>query len=188
MIGVLDKAFLYHYARSHLTLPLLIGLGHIPIGIVFIAISPLDDLIFPAVGWSLAAGIFGGLGGVIFFRVVARREVSRAVPVTQTFPIFVAPMAVLFLGESLRIFDWFAILVTVAGAVMISVRQDTESRGFVIDRSFYELLLASLLMACMNLAANAGIGDAACLPGARSPVARTRADAVGILRPARVGR
>ena len=157
MIGVLDKAFLYHYARSHLTLPFLIGLGHIPIGIIFIAISPLDDLTLSAAGWGLAAGVFGGLGGVIFFRVVARREVSRAVPVTQTFPIFVAPMAVLFLGESLRIFDWFAILVTVAGAVMISVRQDTESRGFVIDRSFYELLLASLLMAFMNLAAKQAV-------------------------------
>ena len=157
MIGVLDKAFLYHYARSHLTLPLLIGLGHIPIGIIFIAISPLDDLTLPAAGWSLAAGVFGGLGGVIFFRVVARREVSRAVPVTQTFPIFVAPLAVIFLGENLRIFDWFAILVTVAGAVMISMRQDTEGRGLVIDRSFYELLLASLLMACMNLAAKQAV-------------------------------
>ncbi len=157
MIGVLDKAFLYHYARSHLTLPLLIGLGHIPIGIVFIAVSPLDDLTVSAAGWSLAAGVFGGLGGVVFFRVVARREVSRAVPVTQTFPIFVAPLAVIFLGESLRTFDWFAILVTVSGAVMISIRQDTGSRGFVIDRSFYELLLASLLMAGMNLAAKQAV-------------------------------
>jgi drug/metabolite transporter (DMT)-like permease len=157
MIGVLDKAFLYHYARSHLTLPLLIGIGHIPIGIVFIAISPLEDLTLGAAGWSLAAGVLGGLGGVVFFRVVARREVSRAVPVTQTFPIFVAPLAVLFLGESLRIFDWFAILVTVAGAVMISIRQDSGGRGLVIDRSFYELLLASLLMAGMNLAAKQAV-------------------------------
>ena len=153
MIGILDKAFLYHYARSHLTLPLLIGIGHIPIGVFFIVISPLDDLTLGAAGWSVAAGLFGGLGGVVFFRVVARREVSRAVPVTQTFPIFVAPMAVVFLGESLRIFDWFAILVTVAGAVMISIRQNAGGRGLVIDRSFYELLLASLLIACMNLAA-----------------------------------
>ena len=153
MIGILDKAFLYHYARSHLTLPLLIGIGHIPIGIVFIAVSPLEALTVTSAGWAVAAGLFGGLGGVVFFRVVARREVSRAVPVTQTFPIFVAPMAVLFLGESLRIFDWFAILVTVAGAVMISIRQDAGGKGFVIDRSFYELLLASLLIACMNLAA-----------------------------------
>ncbi len=153
MIGILDKAFLYHYARSHLTLPLLIGIGHIPIGVFFIVVSPLDGLTVTSAGWGLAAGLFGGLGGVIFFRVVARREVSRAVPVTQTFPIFVAPMAVLFLGESLRVFDWFAILVTVAGAVLISIRQGTEGKGFVIDRSFYELLLASLLMAGMNLAA-----------------------------------
>ena len=153
MIGILDKAFLYHYARSHLTLPFLIGIGHIPIGIVFIAASPLEDLTVTSAGWALAAGLFGGLGGVVFFRVVARREVSRAVPVTQTFPIFVAPMAVLFLGESLRVFDWFAILVTVSGAVMISIRQDAGGKRFVIDRSFYELLLASMLMAGMNLAA-----------------------------------
>ena len=153
MIGILDKAFLYHYARSHLTLPFLIGIGHIPIGIVFIAASPLEGLTVTSAGWALAAGLFGGLGGVVFFRVVARREVSRAVPVTQTFPIFVAPMAVLFLGESLRVFDWFAILITVSGAVMISIRQDAGGKRFVIDRSFYELLLASMLMAGMNLAA-----------------------------------
>lgn len=153
MIGVLDKAFIYHFARSHRTLPLLIGLGHIPIGALFIAISPPEELTFAAVGWGLAAGVFGGLAGAVFFRVMARREVSRVVAVTQTFPIFVAPLAVLLLGESLRVFDWFAILVTVAGAVMISMRQDAGGRGFVIDRSFYELLLASLLLAGMNLAA-----------------------------------
>ena len=158
LVGVLDKAFIHHYARSLRTLPMLIGLSHIPIAAVFIAVSPLDSLTFGAVAWGLAAGLFGGLSAVVFFRVMARREVSRTIPVVQTFPIFVAPAAVLFLGESLRLLDWAAILVTVLGAVMMSVRQDAGGRGFAIDNAFYQLLGASLLMAGMNLAAKQALG------------------------------
>ena len=157
MIGVLDKAFLYHYARSLRTLPLLIAIGHVPIGIAFIAISPLEELTVAAASWSLAAGVLGGLSAVVFFKVMVKREVTRTIPVVQTYPIFVAPLAVLFLDESLRAFHWFAILVTVAGAVMMSMRQNTGGRGLVIDRSFYELLGASLLLAGMNLAAKQAV-------------------------------
>ena len=153
LVGVLDKAFIHHYARSLRTLPMLIGLSHIPIAAVFIAVSPLDDLTIGAAAWGLGAGVLGGLSAVVFFRVMARREVSRTIPVVQTFPIFVAPAAVLFLDETLRLQDWAAILVTVLGAVLISVRQDAGGRGFAIDSSFYQLLGASLLMAGMNLAA-----------------------------------
>ena len=153
LVGVLDKAFIHHYARSLRTLPFLIGVSHIPIAAVFVAISPLDGLTLGATAWGLAAGLFGGLSAVVFFRVMARREVSRTIPVVQTFPIFVAPAAVLFLGESLRLPDWAAIFVTVLGAVMMSVRQDAGRRGFAIDGSFYQLIGASLLMAGMNLAA-----------------------------------
>ena len=157
MIGVLDKAFLYHYARSLRTLPLLIAISHVPIGIAFIAISPLEELTVAAASWSLAAGVLGGLSAVVFFKVMVKREVTRTIPVVQTYPIFVAPLAVLFLDESLRTFHWFAILVTVVGAVMMSMRQNTGGRGFVLDRSFYELLGASLLLAGMNLAAKQAV-------------------------------
>ena len=158
MIGVLDKAFIHHYARSLRTLPFVIGLSHIPISVAFFAVSPLDRLTVDATGWALAGGVFWGLNAVVFFRVMARREVSRTIPVVQTFPIFVAPAAVLFLGESLRLLDWAAILVTVSGAVMISVRQNAAGRGLAIDRSFYQLLGASLLLAIANLAAKQALG------------------------------
>ena len=158
LVGVLDKAFIHHYARSLRTLPFLIGVSHIPIAAVFFALSPLDDLTIGAAAWGLAAGVFGGLSAVVFFRVMARREVSRTIPVVQTFPIFVAPAAVLFLGESLRLLDWAAILVTVFGAAMMSVRQNGGGRGLALDSAFYQLLGASLLMAGMNLAAKQALG------------------------------
>ena len=117
----------------------------------------MEELTVAAASWSLAAGVLGGLSAVVFFKVMAKREVTRTIPVVQTYPIFVAPLAVLFLDESLRAFHWFAILVTVAGAVMMSMRQNTGGRGLVIDRSFYELLGASLLLAGMNLAAKQAV-------------------------------
>ena len=188
MIGVLDKAFLYHYARSLRTLPLLIAISHVPIGIAFIAISPLEELTVAAASWSLAAGVLGGLSAVVFFKVMVKREVTRTIPVVQTYPIFVAPLAVLFLDESLRTFHWFAILVTVAGAVMMSMRQDAGGRGFVLDRSFYELLGASLLLAGMNLAAKQAVETLPVLlvHGLRSFGSRSSAD--GVRRPARAAR
>ncbi len=157
LIGVLDKAFLHHFARSYRTLPLLIGLAHAPIGIVFIATSNWDDLTVGAVGWSLLAGIFWALNAIVLFRVMAKREVSRTLPVVQSFPIFVAPIAVIFLGEHLRLLDWFAIVVTVLGAVMISMRANDSGRGIVVDRAFYQLLGGSLLLAGMSIASKQAV-------------------------------
>lgn len=44
-------------------------------------------------------------------------EPSRVIPVVQTFPMFVAILAVPLLRESLGYIDWVSILMTVAGAV-----------------------------------------------------------------------
>ena len=187
MIGVLDKAFLYHYARTHLTLPLLIGIGHIPIGIVFIAISPLDDLTVGSAGWSLAAGVFGGLGGVIFFRVVARREVSQGRPGHADVPDLRRAAGRALLGRE------------PADIRLVRHPRDGGGRSHDLDtagrrrpgtRHRPVILRASggePFDGVYEPRGQAGGGDAAGLLGARSPVARTRADAVGIFHPNRVG-
>ena len=188
MIGVLDKAFLYHYARSLRTLPLLIAISHVPIGIAFIAISPLEELTVAAASWSLAAGVLGGLSAVVFFKVMAKREVTRTIPVVQTYPIFVAPLAVLFLDESLRVFHWFAILVTV-GRRGDDVYAAGRRRSWLRSRPI--LLRApggEPTVGGDESRRQAGGRDAASAAGARSQVVRTRSSADGVRRPARAAR
>lgn len=157
LISVLDKAFLHHFARSYLTLALLIALGQATIGVVFIAIAPMDDLSMGPVGWSIGAGALWAVATIIIVKVMTRREVSRVIPVVQTFPIFVAPIAVLFLGERLESYHWATIFMTVAGAVMISMRQNDGGTSFVLDGSFYLLLFASFSLAAMNVASKQSV-------------------------------
>ena len=151
LVGILDKAFLHHFARSYLTLPFLIGVVHGAIGIFLTTVLPWERLTLDAAGWSLLSGVLWATSSLIVFRVLSVREVSRTIPVQQTFPIFVAPMAVVFLSEKLAVHHWLAIFAAVAGAVILSMHQDRRLHRMVLHRAFYLLMGSSLLAATGNI-------------------------------------
>ena len=69
------------------------------------------------------------------------------IPVYQTFPIFAAFMAALFLDERLAPLQWAAVVVTVAGAVLLSVQRDEIHRRLFLHRSFLIVMLGSVVAA-----------------------------------------
>ena len=79
-------------------------------------------------------------------------EISRIIPVVHTFPIFVVMLAVPLLGETLGYMEWLAIFMTVAGAVLISVRRDAGGQGARLRKSFAMLMGSSLLLGVANTA------------------------------------
>jgi len=85
-------------------------------------------------------------------QVMRSEEVSRIIPVVHTFPIFVAILAVPLLGETLGYVEWLGIFMTVAGAVLISIRRDTGGQGAPFRKSFALLIGSSLLMGVANTA------------------------------------
>ena len=70
----------------------------------------------------VAAGLLMGCSVVLLFRGLRLMEASRAVAISQTNPIFVALLAMLFLGERLTLPQWSGVGLVVAGAVLISMR------------------------------------------------------------------
>ncbi|UCC59808.1 MAG: DMT family transporter [Dehalococcoidia bacterium] len=77
-------------------------------------------------------------------------EVSRIIPVVHAHPVFVAVLAVPLLDETLTAVQWLAIFMTVAGAVLISLRG--QGWGTRLRRSFGMLLASGLLFAVANVA------------------------------------
>ena len=75
----------------------------------------------------LAAGLLMGCSVVLLFRGLRMMEASRAIAIVQTNPIFVAVLAMLFLGERISLAQWAAIGLVVAGAALISLRLFQES-------------------------------------------------------------
>ena len=103
----------------------------LPAGIIFLIIAIIMPFIFPLpeninisiILIAIIPGILRAAAVIIMLYAFKSEEVSRVVPVVSTYPIFVAIMAALFLGENLNYLQWLAIIIVVAGAVIISARQ-----------------------------------------------------------------
>lgn len=144
-IGILDKTIIHNYARTPSTEPLAIGFTMPLVGITLLLVFGIpESATLEAVLLALISGAFYGLGAHILIHSLYTREVSRAIPVYQTYPIFTALIAFFFLGERLGAVEWFAVLAVVAGAVLISSGPGT-SRGFLPDKTFMLLMLGSLI-------------------------------------------
>ena len=101
---------------------------------------------------AVLSGVLRTLSLGILLYTFRMEEVSRVIPVYSTFPVFVAIMAVPLLGEVVGLLQWLAIIVVVAGAVVVSANRSAGSSTRRLGRVFVLLLISSLLMAGANIA------------------------------------
>lgn len=110
----------------------------------------------------LAAGVSGLCWGgalAMMFWGYKFEEASRASAIIHTFPVFVALLAVIFLGEVLAAGQWAAIVVIVAGAFLISLRGSIGRRVVRLNRAFPILVGASLFTALALLTGKYALED-----------------------------
>ena len=147
IVSIFDKTVIYRYATTPHTLPLLIGIAQTFVGVVVLAaVRVPPEATWEPVLWALVSGVVFGLSAQFLIRVLYWNEVSRTIPVFQSYPIFTAVYAFFFLGEELDVVDWFAVAVVVAGAVLISFRPGSASiRGILLDKAFVLLMIGSAI-------------------------------------------
>jgi len=153
VVNIIDSHLLSKRMPSLRAFLLPVGIIILIFGLVVFYISPLPEgtsLLTLLV--AIASGICRAAGVTIMFYTLKREEVSRVIPVVYTYPIFVAIMAVPLLGESLHYLEWLAIVMIVAGAVMVSVRQSPSGSITWLDKSFLFLFGSSLLLALADIA------------------------------------
>ena len=131
----------------------------LPISVLMLFLATGIIIIFPLPAgidtWTLTLAIISGLtravSAYLLLVVLKKEEVSRVIPVTSTFPIFVALMAIPMLGETITGLEWFAIIIVVAGAVMISMRERPGKSLGKLGPAFFLLTGSSLLLAMANV-------------------------------------
>ena len=145
-VTVLDKIILGRHVASAWVFIFFAGLMQLPGALV-----PMAFVDFPgysATMWlaALGSGAAFGLSLVLMFWTLRRQDASLVTAVYQTAPVFVAIMAVGLLAEDLTAWHWAAILVTVAGAALISLRR-RDGGTPVLGGWFFVVLAASALFA-----------------------------------------
>jgi len=93
------------------------------------------------------SGLIWGAGLMCVFLGFRIEEASRAVAIYQTFPVFVAILALIFLDEMLNAGQWVGILAVVVGAVIISFRGSLTSGLLRFNRALPVLVASSFLIA-----------------------------------------
>ncbi len=154
-VNIFDSHLITRRMPSLRVFFLLIGVLITGIGVGFLVIFPLPAGLDNAI---LAIAIFSGIArtasAYLLLAMLQKNEVSRVIPVTATFPLFVALMAVPLLGETITGLKWFAIIIVVSGAVMISLRERPGKNLGRLSPAFFLLYLgigSSLLMAAANV-------------------------------------
>ena len=146
IVSIFDKTVIYRYATTPHTLPLLIGIAQTSVGIVVLAIVGIpEEATWGPVFWALLSGAVFGISAQFLLHVLYRNEVSRTIPVFQSYPIFTAIYAYFFLGEHLGVVEWLAVGVVVAGAVLISFRPESSVRSLLLDKAFVLLMIGSAI-------------------------------------------
>ena len=153
VVSIVDSHLLSRRMPSLSSFLVPVAVVHFGLGVSILIALPLPgqigtDTVLIAIGSAIARTA----GAMLMLKAMRTEEVSRIMPVIHTFPIFVAILAVPLLGEILGYLDWLAIAMTVAGAMLISVRTDTKGQGLRLRRSFVLLLGCSLLWGIANTA------------------------------------
>lgn len=132
----------------------------LPVGIFLIIYSLLLFYLFPlpeGIGIRLvlvavASGLLRTAAIIIMLYSLKREEVSQVVPVVYTYPIFVAIIAVPLLGEILNYLQWLAVIIVVAGAVMVSAKKAPSGSTTWLGKPFLLLFVSSLFFGVADIA------------------------------------
>ena len=145
-VTILDKVILGRHVASAWVFILVAGFLQLPGALVPLAFVAFPG--YPAEMWlaALASGACYGMSLVLMFWALRRQDASLVTAVDQTAPVFVAIIAVTFLAEDLTGWHWVAILVTVAGAALISLRRRAGGQPS-LGSWFFVVLGASALFA-----------------------------------------
>ena len=145
-ISALDKILIARFTPNARTFILMVGLTQFLLAVAILPWVEWTGYSREDVILALVSGLTSGGYLVLMFWVMGTQDVSRVVPVTSTYPIFVAILAQFLLGEQIGLLAWVGIFITVAGAVLMSLgptaRSRDRSRGQVL--AFLLLIFASL--------------------------------------------
>ena len=152
VVSAMDKILLQRYMPTPRVFIVLVGLCQFGLAAVAAPFAELGGHGAWHAFLSFCAGMLSGLYLALMFWVMSKQDVSRVVPVTSTHTIFVALLAMFFLGEVITPLAWFGIVMTMVGAALMSLgptmRESERDQNQIIP--FVVLLVASFAFGLSN--------------------------------------
>ncbi len=126
VVSALDKVLIQRLMPTPRVFIFLAGLCQLGLAILAIPFAQFSGYDITTAFLSCASGLTSGIYLALMFWVMRMQDVSRVVPVTSTHTIFVAILAMVFLGEIITSLAWVGIVITMCGAALMSLGPTTR--------------------------------------------------------------
>ena len=148
VVNIIDSHLITKRMPSFRAFLLLVGVMHMSYALLLLYLFPLPENVgLLPILVAVTSGLLRTASVSIMLYSFKIKEVSQVIPVVYTYPIFVAMVAVLLLGESLHYLQWLAIVIVVVGVVMVSIERSSAGATRWLGKTFLLLLISSLCMA-----------------------------------------
>ena len=152
LVVVLDKRLLVVYIPNVKTFYFLAGFQQICMAVIVLLIIPWDsNPTYFSFAIAVSSGVAWALGLILMFYAISRLDVSRVIPISHTYPVFVTIMAVWLLEETLLPIQVVAIIITVVGAGIVAKDPKKIVDGKGPFGIYLLVLLGSVLTALANV-------------------------------------
>ena len=160
LVSITDKLLISHYMPGFRSFGAWLGIVAFTVGMMLVLAVPASrEVEVTQALASFGTGFIWGLGLALFFLGMRSQEISRAVSVYSVHPIFVAVLASVLLDERLGVVQWGAVVITVAGVMLVSVQGEPGNRRFELNRSIGLILVAAALTAAAQLLSKHALGE-----------------------------
>ncbi|MBA7467370.1 MAG: EamA family transporter [Dehalococcoidia bacterium] len=152
MVHVIDSHLISKRMPSFRAYLLVVGIFIFLVSIAFACFFPLP----PNIGvWPLSMAVLAGItraaSVIILLYLMKKEEVSIVIPIANTYPIFVALIAMPTLNETMNSLQWVAIVIVVFGVLLTSVRLNTGTQITWLGKPLILLAVSSILWAVSDV-------------------------------------
>jgi drug/metabolite transporter (DMT)-like permease len=152
VVSILDKYGVYD--RTNLSPKLLnmyVGFSNFTVGLIFLFIFGITDLISVNSFMALLVGMIQGASLIIMFWSLKNSDVTRVMPIWSAYPLWVALLAVIFTQETLTYKQLFFMFFLISGGVIANINfKNDNTLGFSI-KSFCILISGTILFASSQI-------------------------------------
>lgn len=122
LMNIMDKYVMAHKVKRAYGYIIIGGAVNLVYGVAVGLFLPWQDISLIEAGYSALAGVLQGLAFYLYYLILEKEDAANMIGFVYTYPVLVAVMSYLFLGEQISIIGYVGMGATLLGALMLAVR------------------------------------------------------------------
>ncbi len=143
-VDVIDKYILTNHVVNPFSYKLLSVLMEIPILFLLLALTPVSFSFLWSI-LSMLVGFIFSLSSILYLKAMGVEEASRVIALYFVSPIFVLPLAFIFLRETLSLPKYLGAGLLVLSAVLVSYRRTKRKTSSIVSPALGFMLILALI-------------------------------------------